>query len=106
MDVNPTLSAIAVAPAATPAAQQSPATSSSDELRQRILEHIIELSQPVPPPALWARFGSSRFVRRFSCNPRELLSLSQHFTVDQLLAARVAVQTPSGELAISKPLAT
>ena len=107
MDVNPTPSAISVAPAATLAAEQSPATPETDELRRRILERIIESSQPVPPPALWGRFGSSKSVRRLSCEPRELLSqLSQHFTADQLLAARVAVRTQSGELEVSKVLAT
>ncbi len=107
MDVNSTLSAISVAPAATLAADQSAATPENDERRRSILERIIESSQLVPAPALWGRFGSSRFVRRISCEPRELLSrLSQHFTADQLLAARVAVRTQSGELEVSKLLAT
>jgi hypothetical protein len=107
MDVNPTSAPITVAPAATLAVEQSAATPASDESRQRILERILELSQPVPPPELWRRFGSSRFVRRLSGEPRDLLSqLIPYFTADQLLAARVAVPTQSGDLEVSKLIAT
>src|SRR4051812_14791614 len=107
MDVNPTLSAISVAPASTLVAEQSPATPETDELRRRILELIFESSQLVPPPAFWVRFGSSSFVRFFSCKPEDLLSqLVQDFTADQLLAARVAVRSQSGELEVSKVLTT
>ena len=85
MDVNSTQSAISVA-AATLALEQSPARPESDELRRRILKQILELSQPVPPPALWVRFDSSSFVQRFSSEPGELLSrLGQHFTSDEML---------------------
>src|SRR5688572_20036822 len=105
MDVKQ--SAISVAPAAALAAEQSAATPESDENRRPILKRIIQCTQAVTPPALWGRFGSSWFVRRFSCEPKELLArLSEHFTADQLLAARVAVQTQSAELEISKPIAT
>jgi hypothetical protein len=107
MDVNPISAPITVAPAATLAVEQSAAPPASDESRQRILERLLELSQPVPPPALWHRFGSSRFVRRLAGEPRDLLSqLVQDFTADQLLAAGVAVQTQSGDLEVSTLIAT
>jgi hypothetical protein len=81
MDVDPKFSAISHVPAATLAAEQSSATAETDELRLRILERILESSQPIPPPPGWGRFGSSRFVQRFSCESGELLSrLGQHFT--------------------------
>jgi hypothetical protein len=106
MDVNPTTSPASVAPTSTYSAEQSPATLASNEIRQRIVERICALSRRVQAPALWSRFGTTSFVRRLSCQPPELLSqLVQQFTPDQLLAARVAVRTPSGELEASTLLA-
>ncbi len=105
VDVEPELTP--VAPAATLAAEQSPAAPEIDELRRRILARTIESSQSVPPPPLWARFGNSRSTRRLSCEPAELLSrLGQHFAADQLLAARVAVRAQSGEFELSNVLTT
>jgi hypothetical protein len=107
MDVNPTPSASSVAPAACVDAEQPAGTTETVELRWRIFERIIELSEPVPPPVLWARFGSCKSVRRFPGEPQEVLSqLIQQFNEDQLLAARVNVRTKTGELEISKALAT
>src|SRR4051794_24426966 len=80
MDViEPKSSATPVAPAAVPAAEQAPAAPEIAELRRRILERIIEISQPVPPPGSWSRFRSHNYVRCFSREPTELLSqLGQH----------------------------
>ena len=106
MDVNAKVSANSIAPAASRAAVQ-PSVPLDDELRRRILVRIVELSRPVPPPALWLRFGSSTFVRRLSCPPRELFSqLAQQFTPDELLARRVATRTKTGEPEIATALAT
>ena len=107
MDVNPTPSASSVAPAASLDADQPAGTPETDELHGRILRRIIDLSEPVSPPALWAQFGSGTSVRRFSGEPSEVLSqLTLEFTEDQLLAARVTVRTRAGELELSKVLAT
>ena len=107
MDVIFTTSKISAAPAATLAAEPSPATPESDELRRRILDEVLKLSQPVPPPAAWARFGSHKSLRRLCCEPQELLShLSRQFTAEELVAARVALRTKAGELEIATALAT
>jgi hypothetical protein len=107
MDVNPTPSASSVAPAACVDAEQPAGTPETDELRGRILRRIIDLSEAVSPPPLWAQFGSGTSVRRFPGEPNEVLSqLTREFTEDQLLAARVTVRTRAGELELSKVLTT
>src|SRR5436305_1879090 len=107
MDVTSTTSKPSAAPAASLAAAPSPVRLENEELRRRILDEVLKLSQPVPPPAVWGPFGSDKYLRRLACEPPELLShLSRQFTADELVAARVALRTNAGGLEIATALAT
>ena len=54
-------------------------TPETDELRGRILRRIIDLSEPVPPPTLWANSAALPQCDAFRHTKRSLIAANSRF---------------------------